>query len=190
MFRIFMNACIDFVTGNDNYKSGADWISTGRVLQCFFVRSKREAKGSDWVEISRSLVLELDVDTLPEKVKDFCLFYGAKQLIADRKFAMSSKLFTTELERDKLRGAEEFLTEMFAIQDIPAKRQSGNAKARQKEKDALTEALSKAIFSGDFVKAKEITEQMREKGFVEDGNAAPAPEKPAVMNKKKAAVKK
>lgn len=189
MFRIFLNACIDFVTGNDNYKSGADWISTGRVLQCFFVRSKREAKGSDWVEISRSLVLELDVDSLPEKVKDFCLFYGAKQLIADRKFAMSSKLFTKELERDKLRGAEEFLTEMFAIQDIPAKRQSGNAKARQKEKDALVEKLNRAIFSGDFATAGKITEEMREKGYVEDLNASAPAEKPAPVVKKKSAKK-
>jgi len=195
MFKVFLGACVDFVTGDKNYKSGADWVTTARTLQCFFVRSKRENADAEWVEISRGLVMEISVDMLPEKVKDFCLFYGMKQLVADRKFAMSAKLFTKELERDRINAAEEFLKEMEAIQDIPAKRASGNAKARQKEKDSLTQALSKAIFSGDFALAKTITEEMREKGFVEDGNATPAPAQtavssaPVVVKKKKTAKK-
>lgn len=180
MFRTMKENCVDFVVDEKNYKTSADWTIENGIVSCFFVRSEKD--GEKWKELSRGIVLQVEIASLPEAVVEFCVGYGLKQVIADRNFAMAKAEFTTELERDRVDNAQAFLAEMFESGKIPMKRKegSGMTKERQKEKNEMTAELSRAIFSGDFTRAKEITEAMAAKGFVENGNAPAAPSaKPA-----------
>lgn len=191
MFKVMKENCADFVVGNSAYKTAADWTIENGTVSCFFVRSEKD--GEKWKEISRGMVLQVEIASLPAAVVEFCVGYGLKQVIADRNFAMPKAEFTAELERERVDNASAFLTEMFETGKIPMKRRegSGMTKERQKEKNEMTAELSRAIFSGDFAKAKEITEAMAAKGFVENGNAAPAAPsaKPEVITRKKNAKK-
>jgi hypothetical protein len=170
-------------------KTGISFTLDNAVASCFFLH-KVKNEDDTWETESRK-VAEFDLnDVFPDflgmnEAQRFIAFYGFKQKMQDSGVNIP---VTKDIEKDKIEKMGE-IWDIFAAGKAPERIRTGggNAKERQKEKDALTLELSRAIFSGDFARAKEITEAMAAKGFVENGNAAPAATsaKPEVITRKK-----
>ena len=161
-FVVYKDRAVDFLTEED-WKSSASWTDRGSYVVCEFIRSEKD--GKKWKELSRSEVILVDVTKLSASVKDFCLRYGLKQILADRNFATPKEEMDKETERTRLSDVEAFLTEVFETEKMPLKRKKGLSEEQKKERKALVDKLAIAMKAKDWALAGKIGDEMEQKGY-------------------------
>ena len=161
-FVVNVEKAVDFSV-SDDWKSAASWTDRGQNIVCEFVRSEKD--GKKWKEISRDEVISVDIDALSDDVKDFCVRYGLKQILADRNFATPKDEMDIDTERTRLNNAEAFLMEMFETGKVPVKRRKGLSEEQKKERKVLVDKLAVAMKERNWKLAGEIGDEMEAKGY-------------------------